>query len=59
MFDDDVRSYLTDEDRKEIAQEAFANGVELVIRQLKANGGVSIQTIASATGMSEEEIQAL
>ena len=38
MFDDDVRSYLTDEDREEIAQEFFAKGVEKVIRQLKANG---------------------
>ena len=28
MFDDDIRSYLTDEDRQEIAEEFFAKGVE-------------------------------
>ena len=33
MFDDDVRSYLTDEDREEIAQEFFAKGVEKGIEQ--------------------------
>jgi predicted transposase/invertase (TIGR01784 family) len=33
MFDDDVRSYLTDEDRQEIAQEFFAKGVKQGIDQ--------------------------
>ena len=33
MFDDDVRSYLTDEDRQEIAQEFFAKGVKQGIEQ--------------------------
>ncbi len=28
MFDNDVRSYLTDEDRQEIAQEFYAKGAE-------------------------------
>ena len=28
MFDNDVRSYLTDEDRQEIAQEYYAKGAQ-------------------------------
>ena len=71
MFDDDVRSYLTDEDRKEIAEEFYAKGIEKgneqgieqgieqVARRLKAVKSIPIETISAATGLSVEEIQAL
>ena len=59
MFDDDVRSYLTDEDRKEIAEEFYAKGIEQVARRLKAVKDIPIETISSATGLSVEELQAL
>ena len=67
MFDDDVRSYLTDEDRKEIAEEFYAKGIEKgneqgieqVARRLKAVKDIPLETISAATGLSVEEIQAL
>jgi predicted transposase/invertase (TIGR01784 family) len=75
MFDDDVRSYLTDEDRKEIAEEFYAKGIEKgneqgikqgieqgieqVARRLKAVKDIPLETISAATGLSVEELQAL
>ena len=63
MFNDDVRSYLTDEDRKEIAEEYYAKGIEQgleqVARRLKAVKDIPIETISAATGLSVEELQAL
>ena len=62
MLNDDIRSYLTDEDRQEIAEEFYAKGIqqgiEQVARKLKADG-VSTQTISAATGLSPEAIDAL
>lgn len=62
MLNDDIRSYLTDEDRQEIAEEFYAKGIqqgiEQVARKLKADG-VSLQTIAAATGLSPEAVDAL
>jgi predicted transposase/invertase (TIGR01784 family) len=67
MFNDDIRSYLTDEDRKEIAEEFFAEGIkkgigqgiEQVARRLKEVEGIPSETISAVTGLSVEEIQAL
>lgn len=70
MFNDDVRSYLTDEDRKEIAEEYYAKGIEQGLakgreeekietaRRFK-NLGVPAETISTATGLSTEAIAAL
>ena len=62
MFDDDIRSYLTDEDRQEIAEEFFAKGVEAektkMAKALK-DLGVSDDKIALVSGLSPEEISAL
>ena len=74
MFDNDVRSYLTDEDRQEIAQEYYAKGaqagfekgvekgiekgIEQVAKKLK-EARVPVATISSTTGLSVEAIQAL
>ena len=58
MFDDDIRSYLTDEDRQEI----FTQGVEAEkIEMAKAlkELDVSVDKIAKASGLSPEEISAL
>jgi predicted transposase/invertase (TIGR01784 family) len=70
MFDDDVRSYLTDEDRQEIAQEFFAKGVKQGVEQGSADAkreaarnfkklGVSVDTICKATGLDEATVEAL
>ena len=62
MFNDDVRSYLTDEDRKEIAEEFYAKGIEQGIEQvakrMKAEG-IPVQTIVLYTGLSLEAIDAI
>ena len=58
MFNDDIRSYLTDEDRKEIAEEYYAKGIEQVAKRLKAEG-VPVETIVSATGLSPETIESM
>jgi len=70
MFDNDVRSYLTDEDRQGIAQEFYAKGaeagfekgiekgIEQVAKKLK-EARVPVATISSTTGLSVEAIQAL
>ena len=66
MFDNDVRSYLTDEDRQEIAQEFYAKGaeagfekgIEQVAKKLKL-AGIPTATISSATGLSEESVLSL
>ena len=66
MFNDDVRSYLTDEDRKEIAEEFYAKGmeqgieqgIEQVAKRMKAEG-IPVQTIVLYTGLSLEAIDAI
>ncbi len=62
MFDNDVRSYLTDEDRQEIAEEFFAKGVDAgkaeMAKALKELGD-SDDKIARVSGLSQEEIAAL
>ena len=66
MFDNELRSYLTDEDRQEIAEEFYTKGIELgreeekieTARKLK-NLGVSAETISIATGLTVEAIAAL
>ncbi len=62
MFDNDVRSYLTDEDRQEIAQEFYVKGIEQGIEQVAKNlklAGIPTATISSATGLSEESVLSL
>ena len=70
MFDDIVRSYLTDEDRQEIAEEFFAKGVEQGIEQGKANGRAEVakalladkmpaELVSKYTGLTEDEVHAL
>ena len=58
MFDDDVRSYLTDEDREEIAQEFFGKGVEKVARTMLADK-VTPELVSKYTGLTDAEIKAL
>ena len=66
MFNDDVRSYLTVEDRKEIAEEFYAKGmeqgieqgIEQVAKRMKAEG-IPVQTIVLYTGLSLEAIDAI
>ncbi|MBO4566682.1 MAG: hypothetical protein J5695_05600 [Bacteroidales bacterium] len=62
MFDDGVRSYLTDEDR----EEAFAKGVaEGQAKTTRENAkkfkdlGVEPEIICQATGLTAEEVAAL
>jgi predicted transposase/invertase (TIGR01784 family) len=65
-FDNELRSYLTDEDRQEIAEEFYAKGIEQgreeekieTARRFK-NLGVPAETISTATGLSTEAIAAL
>lgn len=65
-FDNELRSYLTDEDRQEIAEEFYTKGIEQgreeekieTARKLK-NLGVSAETISIATGLTVEAIAAL
>ncbi|MBO4476079.1 MAG: hypothetical protein J5737_05125 [Bacteroidales bacterium] len=66
LFDDDVRSYLTDEDRQEIAEEFYAKGIEQGEAKGKAemaialkNLDVPVEQIAKASGLSVEEVEAL
>ena len=62
MFNDDIRSYLTDEDRKEIAEEYFAKGIEQgierVAKKMRAEG-FPVEKIVSATGLSPETIESM
>ena len=62
MFDNDVRSYLTDEDRQEIAEEFYAKGVATeraeVAKALK-DLDVPSDKISQATGMTLLEISSL
>ena len=66
MFNDDIRSYLTDEDRKEIAEEYFAKGIEQGIEQgiekvakKMRSEGFPVEKIVSATGLSPETIESM
>ena len=66
MFDDDIRSYLTDEDRQEIAEEFFAKGVEEGKAEGRAEMAKALKElgdpddkIAQVSGLSLEEISAL
>lgn len=66
MFDDDIRSYLTDEDRQEIAEEFFAKGVEAGEAKTKVEMAKALKElgdpddkIARVSGLSPEEISAL
>ena len=74
MFDDDIRSYLTDEDRQEIAQEAFAMGAEKGYEKGREEGleqgreevaramladGVEAEVVAKYTGLNPDAISAL
>ena len=62
MFDDDIRSYLTDEDRQEIAEEFYAKGVEQGIEQVAIKlkqSGTPVETICQATGLTAEQVAAL
>ena len=71
MFDNDVRSYLTDEDRQEIAQEYYAKGAEagfekgvekgveknkFEIARAMLSDGVSLDLIEKYTGLSKVAI---
>jgi hypothetical protein len=62
MFDDNVRSYLTDEDRQEIAEEFYAKGIEQgieqVARKMKA-ADIPLATISATTGLSADQVAAL
>ena len=55
MFDDDIRSYLTDEDRQEIFAKGVDAGIAKMAKTLK-DLGVSEDKIAKASGLSLEEI---
>ena len=66
MFDNDVRSYLTEEDRQEIAEEFYTKGktegkAEGIAKMAKAfkDMGASVDQIAKASGLSEETISKL
>ena len=70
MFDDDVRSYLTDEDREEIAQEFYAKGIEQGVEQGRVSErlelaksmkslSVPVEIICQATGLTADEVAAL
>ena len=70
MFDDDIRSYLTDEDRQEIYAQAKAEGKAEGLAEGEAKGkaemakalkklGIHVDKIAKASGLSLEEIAAL
>ncbi len=56
MFENDVRSYLTDEDRQEYFAKGVEKGKEEMVKALKEMG-VSIDTIAQASGFTPEEIE--
>ena len=62
MFNDDIRSYLTEEDRKEIAEEYFTKGIEKgierVAKKMRAEG-FPVEKIVSATGLSPETIESM
>ena len=62
MFNDDVRSYLTDEDRKEIYTKGIEKGIEMIradVAKVMLANGEKVSTISLYTGLSEEAIQAL
>ena len=74
MFDDDIRSYLTDEDRQEIYAQAKAEGKAEGLAEGEARGevkgktemakalkelGDSNEKIALVSGLSPEEIASL
>ena len=56
MFENDVRSYLTDEDRQGYFAKGVEKGKEEMVKALKEMG-VSIDTIAQASGFTPEEIE--
>ncbi len=62
MFDNDIRSYLTDEDRQEIAEEFYAKGKAEgkaeIAKALKALD-ISPSDIARVSGLTLKEIEAL
>ena len=58
MFDDDVRSYLTDEDREEIAQEVYAKRSTEIAKAMLGKG-IAIDVVAECTGMTVNEVLAL
>ena len=62
MFDDDVRSYLSDEEKQEIAEEFFAQGETIglakVAKAMLADEK-DVEEITRFTGLSPEEVEAL
>ena len=62
MFDNEIRSYLTDEDRQEIAEEFYAKGKAEgkaeIAKALKALD-ISPSDIARVSGLTLKEIEAL
>jgi predicted transposase/invertase (TIGR01784 family) len=62
MCNDDIRSYLTEEDRLEIAEESFAKGKAEgkaeMIKKLKELG-IATDALAKASDLSPDEIAAL
>ncbi len=66
MFDNDIRSYLTDEDRQEIAEEFYAKGKAEGIAEGRAKTakalkelGFEASDIARVSGLTLKEIEAL
>ena len=70
MFDNDIRSYLTDEDRQEIAEEFYAKGKAEGKAEGIAEGraktakalkelGFKASDIARVSGLTLKEIEAL
>ena len=58
MFNDDIRSYLTEEDRKEIAEEYYAKGRAEVARQMLQDE-VDPDLVSKYTGLSIKELSSL
>lgn len=58
MFNDDIRSYLTDEDRKKIAEEYYAKGRAEVARQMLQDE-VDPDLVSKYTGLSIKELNSL
>ena len=62
MFDDDVRSYLTDEDREEIYTKGIEKGIEMIradVAKAMLAKGIQIDIVSDCTGLAVEEIKSL